>query len=318
MSFLVCITLFYFSAASVRYDPGVPQDYCGPWNAINVTTLERAKPTDVIEVHYLAAPIFYCSYLDRLTYLNAYHGGLGFINKRTGKQVVANFDGYPTFGATFLPTITKNSSGGYDLTWSNIGRVFLYDNINYTYWHSENVYAADLTGAQYNKFLFSYIAGYNDTNPSYDGWNVYASFPSKPLIKGFTCFSFVFECMREIEALGGVLRPNITTLKESLGSLYTKANVQKVSYDDPKWTSQILDFYSFLEENINILGYVGFLEELYTIATTGDFFVRNKDDYYFVDVSFPFFEMHWVDMNISSGENLALNSKRGRIGTISY
>jgi hypothetical protein len=78
-----------------------------------------------------------------------------------------------------------------------------------------------------------------------------------------------------------------------------------------------LRFLVFSFSSLRILGYVGFLEEIYTIAMNGDFFVRNKDDYYFVDISFPFFEMHWVDMNISTGESFALASKRGKIGKIS-
>jgi hypothetical protein len=37
------------------------------------------------------------------------------------------------------------------------------------------------------------------------------------------------------------------------------------------------------------------------IVTTGDFFVRNEDDYYFVEINYPYFLMHWTDMNITSG-----------------
>jgi hypothetical protein len=109
--FIQC--LFQISLASRSKDPSAEKDYCGPWIVVNVSTLPQAQPSifidinyvifsdvlgDVIEVHYLAAPILYvalfhssvlpnfssyCSYLDRLTWLDGYHGGLGFVNKYT-------------------------------------------------------------------------------------------------------------------------------------------------------------------------------------------------------------------------------------------
>jgi len=189
------------------------------------------------------------------------------------------------------------------LEWFNQGRVFIYNNINYTYWHSQDIFVATMTGVQYNTFMTDYVGKFNETLPFYDAWNVFIDFPNTPLIEGYTCFSFVFSAVQEIVKMGGKMQPGVDSLKVSLGTLYTSHNVTKVSYSDPAWTNQILDFYLTLDESVQILGYAGFLEEIVAIITTGDFFVRNRDDYYFVQLTYPYFLMHWTDFPLFPKRN---------------
>lgn len=266
--------VFCFLALAVL----VASDYCGDWTAIDLQKdVPLALATDKVEVYYMAAPLLYCGFLDKLTWINGYHGGLGMKNLRTNYTFTINFDGYPSFKATFLPIITRLPNATYNLQWQNFGKVFLYNGINDTYWHSLGPFpknrelVATMNGVQFNSF-HKWLSVANDTFQFYNPWFVYADFPSQPWIAGFECFQFVFNAVQKIQALGATMNPLVKTLKVSLGTAYSKMNVTKVNFFDPAWQNQIVDFFLLLEENWNNLGVIGFLEELVIILATGDSF----------------------------------------------
>jgi len=272
--------------------------YCSEWIAIDLETqVPKAQPGDQLELYYIAAPLLYCSYLDELTYINGYHGGVGIKNLNTGFEMAINFD-WGDMKGIFLPNITDNGNGNYSLTWANFGATYLYNGINDTYWHSlGRLHVATMTGNQFNQFR-DFLSHVNETYTFYNPWFVYKTFPAEPLLEGFECFQAAFKFIQKAIQLGAKRVPGVDTLKVSLGTAYSDMNVTKVDFNSPDWHIRIVDFFFMLEERWDLLGFVGFLEELAIVLATGDFFIRNGDDYYFAEISFPFFEMHWQDFPI--------------------
>jgi len=264
-------------------------DHCGPWTAIDLNLdVPTARPDDTIMVYYMCAPLLYCDYLDELTYINGYHGGLGLINTRTNVSITVNFDGFPSFAAAFLPIMKQLSNGSFSLDWQNGGKTFIYAGINNTYWHSLQRHVYNMTGGQFNHFR-TWLSKANDTFLFYNPWFVYSDFPSAPVLSGYECFQFTFNALQEIGKLGATLVPGVVSLPVSLGTAYTKSAATKIDFFDPIWRNKITNFYLMLEEKWDTLGYLGFVEELILILMTGDFFIRQDNDYYIVEISWPIF-----------------------------
>jgi len=276
-------------------------DYCGPWIPLDIKDIPSASPSDQIEMYYLAAPLMYCTNLDEYTYIGGYHGGIGLVNKKTKHNITLSFQGFPSFKGSFLPVITKQSNGSYTFDWQNGARTYIYDSINYTYWHSLNQHVATLDGTQFNN-LMMWVGKANSTYTHYNPWFVYESFPTKPVLKGFECFQFAVNTVIQAKTLGAKMAPGYDKLYVSLGTSYTHHAPVKVDWNDPVWHERILDFYLFLDEKWTDLGYAKFLEELYELVIRGDFFVRNDEDYYYYKLAYPFFEMHWAQLPIQSEE----------------
>jgi len=281
--------------------------YCGPWVPIDWTQVPVAHPNDTIDVYYMAAPLLYCSHLDEFTYVNGYHGGIGTINRNTGARTTYNYVGFPAFSGTFLPTIIKNSNGSYTLDWHNFGKTFIYAGINETYWHSLQQKIAVMNGAQFNQFRL-WLSHANQTYRYYDPWFVYEYFPSKPLLSGFECFQWAIQGVLEIKALGAQMLPGYDKLMVSVGSAYSWSQPKKVDFYDPAWRDRITEFYLLVDEKFSALGLLGLIVELWEFLVDGDFFVRYNNDYYFVELAFPYFEMHWTALPIQtfSGVNKRL------------
>jgi len=103
-----------------------------------------------------------------------------------------------------------------------------------------------------------------------------------------------------VRELGADMVPGIDKLYVSLGTSYASVKPIKVDFWDPVWHDRIVDFYMLLDEKWNDLGFIHFLEALFELFLDGDFFVRDSDDYYFYQLSFPFFEMHWSELPVDT------------------
>jgi len=274
-------------------------DYCGPWPVLGPNQVPLALPSDSVDVFYMAAPLLYCTNLDEYTYINGYHGGIGLRNRRSGLNITVNFEGFPSFKGSFLPVITELSIGSVHFQWQNGGKTFIYPGINMTYWHSLNEKVATMNGLQFNEFM-KWVALANATFTHYNPWFVYKSFPDQPLLTGFECFQFALKSVQKVRELGAVMVPGIDKLYVSLGTSYADVKPILVDYWDPVWHDRIEDFYMLLDEKWNDLGYIKFLEALWDLIVDGDFFVRDNDSYYYYQLAFPFFGMHWSPMPIDS------------------
>jgi len=257
----------------------------------------KAAPTDVIQVFYLASPLLYCDYLDDAIWINGYHGALALLNTRTNQSWNLNYDAWPSFPGAIIPHITKYQNGTTSLNWTNFGGVFIYDGINKTYWHTIDDLVATMNGDQFNA-LINYLPVMNKTMPFYNLLSVYKSFPDQPLFLGFECFQWTFTCLAEIQRLGGTLVNGVTTLKQSLITLYSHSKPQKVDINDPVVLQDLVTFYESLEDGWTDVGIVEFFEEIWRVAIEGYFYVYDNSDYYLVELSFPFIEFHWYPMMI--------------------
>jgi len=275
----------------------VSADYCGPWIPIDWTSLPVPKPDDVIEVRYLVAPLLYCSYLDMLGPLGGFHSGIGFVNKNTSYSFTLNYDAYPALSNALIPDIIVYPNGTKDLNWQNYGKIFVYEGINNTYWHSMNVPVGSLSGAQLKNFLSYFLVTTNKTFPYYNLWRVYDQRNGKIVLDNYSCFNFVWDCFLEIQKFGGYLKPGIH-LNQSFGAAYSKKLPEKVDYNDIVTRQEIINFYELVEGKINELGLAGFFIELLEILVDGVFFVRDSNDYYKIDVYYPFVSLVYVDIPI--------------------
>jgi hypothetical protein len=270
-------------------------DYCGPWPVLPWEDIERASPNDTIDVWNLITPLMYCTVKDDLTAVNGYHGGVGLHNRNTGYNVSFNFDAVPTFAEAVFPGIIRDKNGTVTLEWSNGGQAFTYLGINFTYWHCGSSVVGKMTGTQYNAFL-EWMNTVNDTYTVYNTLTVYKSFPTKPWLVGFECFQFVFECLAQIQRLGGQLVPGLKSLRMAIATVYTDEQPKVVSFNDPKYHNDIIAYFEMLERMFNNLTPLKFFEQLFKLFFMGDCYVHFNGQYYYVDVNFPYFEQHWAEM----------------------
>jgi len=275
----------------------VSSDYCGPWIPIDWTKMPMASPTDEIEVRYLVAPLLYCSYKDALAGIGGYHAGIAFTNKNTSWSFTLNFDAYPDLNHAIVPDIIRYPNGSKDLNWKNFGKVYVYQGINATYWHSVNKVVGSMNGAQLNDFLNHYLVSANDSFPYYNMWRVYDKPGGKIILDNYACFNFVWNCFLEVQKYGGTIIPNLH-LNQSFGATYTKKIPQKQDYNDNHQRQGIIKFYEAVEGKVKELGILGFFLEIFEILIDGVFYVRDSTDYYKIDVHFPFVRLVWVEVPV--------------------
>jgi len=291
LGFVLFVLLFF-----VRVEAGLGK-YCGDWVALNWTTVPKAEPNDIVQVFYLASPLLYCDYLDDAELINGYHGAVAFLNTRTNQSWNLNYDAWPSFLGAIVPHITKYPNGSADLEWTNFGGVFIYDSINTTYWHTIAEVVATMNGDQFNQ-LIEYLPEMNKTMPYYNLLSVYRSFPSDPLFEGFECFQWTFVCLAEVQRLGGVIAPGVVTLQQSLSALYSLQEPQKVDIKDPAVLADLIEFYEALEDGYTDIGLIKFFEEIWMVAMEGKFYVYDNTDYYLVQLTWPYMELHWYPMTV--------------------
>eukprot|EP01130_Rhizamoeba_saxonica_P007390 TRINITY_DN2991_c0_g1_i1.p1 TRINITY_DN2991_c0_g1~~TRINITY_DN2991_c0_g1_i1.p1 ORF type:complete len:302 (-),score=53.66 TRINITY_DN2991_c0_g1_i1:31-936(-) len=275
----------------------VDADYCGPWPVEDVHSLPAAKAGDDISITYLVAPLLYCSYKDEATHINGYHGGIGFTNRRTNFSITLNYDAYPEFMNAIVPEITKLPNGTVDLKWGNFGKVFIYEGINNTYWHSVNQLVGHMSGSQYNKFINEFVAGANDTFTFYNAWRVYDKIPGKLLMDNYECFNFVWDCFEAVQEYGGIIFPDLH-LRQSFATMFSAYSPKKVNMDNPSERDEVVAFWEIFEGKFKDLGVIGTLVELFELVIEGSFYVRNGNSYYHVILHYPYAGMEWIEVPV--------------------
>jgi len=266
---------------------------CGPWIALNITTLPPALPSDKITIKYLVAPLLECDYGDDAWWIDAFHGGFSLKNERTGFLITLNFDASPSFTQAIIPTITKFPNGTVDLQWENRGRVFIYAGENDTYWDEAVIPLGVMNGTAYNSFM-KWIGNVNASNPHYNIWSVWTDWPGKPLMPNYECFAWVWDAFELMHELGAIFDPKVRP-RQSFVALYSDSVPQKVDEKDPEVMNDIVEFYEVLEAKINTVGVLGLLAEFWDIVMDGDFYIRKDDGYYHVALShFPYFGTHYT------------------------
>jgi len=229
--------------------------------------------------------------------MGAYHGGIATINARTGSTFTINMGAAPTFEGAIVPNIETHADGSCNITSTNHAITLVYEGINTDYWHTHNDHIADMTGDQFNQFLL-WIGNANTSFPRYNVFSVYQEFPDKYTLNGYECFEFAFNCIAKIQELGGRLVPGLTQLPRSIMILYSDYAPVKVDPSTPGISSDLVNFFETLEGGWEQLGIVGFFEEVWKIARSGEFFFMYGEDFYYVPLKFPYLQGHYVVMPI--------------------
>jgi len=181
-------------------------------------------------------------------------------------------------------------------TYCFVGKVFIYDGINSTYWFTINDHVADMSGDQFNQFL-QWAGDSNNTLTYYNPWSVFNSFPDKAYVQAYECFQWAGIALVHIQSIGGKLMPNVTELYVCIAALYSSTQPVKADLNDPQWTNNIVEFYDLLSGNWNDLGPLGFFIEFLKLAED-QIFVYKDTSYYSVQLVFPYIEMHWTPLPI--------------------
>jgi len=220
---------------------------------------------------------------------------LGFKNLNSGKSFTVNFDASPSFIGAIIPTFVKNN-GTTELVWENFGAVFIYLDINATYWDAVNHPIASMTGMQLKQFLSGFINRSNKTYTHYNIWSVYNDWPGPVLVPNFECFAYVWECFKELSRLGASFYPDQNP-RQSFLTLYSHEMPKIVDTSIPEDYAEVVTFYETLEAKLDAVGPVQFLLELWDILVDGIFYVRKDSYYYKVNLCCPpYFGVHFTEV----------------------
>uniref|UniRef100_A0A6B2LFK7 Uncharacterized protein n=1 Tax=Arcella intermedia TaxID=1963864 RepID=A0A6B2LFK7_9EUKA len=235
-------------------------------------------------VFEIVAPLLECDYDDDFAALDAYHGGIGIINNSTGYTITLNYDAYPSFTEAILPQVITLPNGTKDLQWSNQGRVFIYAGINTSYWYTAMDQMAVINGNQFNSYI-SWIKSYNASFPWYNIWSVYDDWPGNMLLPNHECFNFIWESLTFLHGQGVTIIP--AKARTSFIALFASQKPTKVDYNDPTVRSNIISFYEDMNDELNELGLLGFMDILMQMVFYPTFYVRDNNDYYQLDLWDP-------------------------------
>jgi len=73
---------------------------------------------------------------------------------------------------------------------------------------------------------------------------------------------------------------------------------KKMNVSDPAVMAALVEFYEVFEDGWDDVGIAAFFEEVWAVAVNGHFYVYDNTDYYLVELTFPYFELHWYPMPI--------------------
>lgn len=71
--------------------------------------------------------------------------------------------------------------------------------------------------------------------------------------------------------------------------MYSKNPPKVVNFDE--YQQKIVDFFKFFSFDFSGLGFKGMLRVFYSLFMQGEFFFRGKDEYYLVQLHFPY--LNW-------------------------
>jgi hypothetical protein len=72
------------------------------------------------------------------------------------------------------------------------GAVFIYKDVNWTYWVGPSVKVSTISGALYNQFISTWNAAVNQSYPYYNMFAIMEKFGGKEYVEGWDCFDYVF------------------------------------------------------------------------------------------------------------------------------
>jgi len=236
-----------------------------------------------------------CQYDNAMTYLNGYHGGLGFKNVRTGYNITVNFDALPTFMGAVVPELVYHPNGEVELSWSDDGGVLIYLGINMTFWAYGSEDLVNITGAQFN-ILLDWFVDYNSTNQPYDIWSVFTQYPLQPWdqtwIPAHDCFAFVWQAMDQITQQGVILPKK--TASHSIVALLSPTAPIKLDMNNPIERAYVVSFYQYLLNQLEKYGVTAILTLFRELLYEERMIIRSYGEYYMIQPWSPWIDTYFV------------------------
>jgi hypothetical protein len=264
---------------------------CGSWIPLDPKTVPKANPKDTIIVYNLVCALLECQFDSAMTYLNGYHGGIGFHNVNSNNSVSINFDAVPTFSGSILPDMVYLPNGDVELVWSNYGNVFIYQGINMTFWSYGTQAVANVSGTVFNSVI-DWFVKYNSTDQFYDVWSVYTHYPLQPWdrswIQARECFSFVWETFAYMSSLG--VKFDVKSGRQSIITLLSPTAPIKLNMNNPAEKAMVVAFYQYLIDQLNKFGVASLLAVLRELLLEERMIIRSYGEYYLVQPWAPFID----------------------------
>jgi len=276
----------------------VTSNYCGPW--IPISNIKKANENDTIEIYYLVAALLECDENGTFALVNGYHSGIGLTNVNQNISISVNFDAYPTFLGALVPDIIYRLDGTPRLQWSTLGKVFIYDGINTTYWSYGSDMIGKINGNIFNSYM-DWVMNYNSTTTDskyYQPWSVYTHYPMQPWdtqwVASHECFSFAWESFRIMVSYGA--RFSKMTAKQSVVAVYTSSQPTLVDMNNPLERRVVETFYQYLAAQVDKYGTEALAVILSELIANDLIFLYIKGNYYKIQTWEPYVDALYVEV----------------------
>jgi len=193
----------------------------------------------------IVAPLAKAKFGNKLAYLNAFHGGIGF---RTNEQtVVLEFYAVNGIGGAVFPTLLNpNSTSISSIQWHNEAVVGYINAIEKAYW-TKSVFMGIIDGVLFNKFC-CWLPTYLSAHPTYQLFNVYRpGVPNTQFIRATTCVDFVWDAFYALHTLGASLNPVLSPQHDYV-NLYTLNAPEPLNPQSAQDVRELIGFYQSLYE----------------------------------------------------------------------
>jgi len=273
------------------------------WTPQNWTQLPTANDDDAVEVYYLVSPLLEEDFGDWLSYLNLYHGAIGFFNRNLNFSITINYDADDFFRNSMFPEIDEYPNGTRDLVWVNQGANFIYLGINWTYWIAGEWPVTTINGTTYNRYIAEWNSQINKTHPYYNMFSILKQWESDSWNPSWDCFDFVWASFTALSNLGAKFDSKV-----SLNRMYINAyssqpplDMTTLYYGDDSVRETIIDFYAFIQDSAD----ESWEEWVFALIDTFDgiFYIRQSNRYMQIQLNFPYFGFDWEQAPLLQSNN---------------
>jgi hypothetical protein len=296
----ICIVLF-FLGVSIASGTNIKDKLksASAWVPVDWHTLPKANPDDKIEILYLVAPLLEGQYGPLFGYFDLFHGAIALKNVNQNTAITINYDAINFFHSSVFPYVYTLPNGTRYLEWQNGGANFIYLGINETYWTKTNEVVAITTGDVYNKFINTWNAQINATQPYYDMFSILDHYEGTLYVDGWDCFDFAVNSLQVLYEYGAEFTAQGPIGKDDV-NVYTSIvpeNMTEQFNNDPAVKETIIDFFELIQAQANNMS---IFEIAMVVFETfeGDWYVFERTDYWRIELTWPFFGLDFVNYTL--------------------
>lgn len=249
--------------------------------------LPHAAETDLIEVHYLQAPLLAGKFGPTLGFLDMFHMGIGTVNLLNDERYTFEFCA-KEFIHTLFPVVQPDNT----LIWHNEGLATVTPGINMTYWISLDVVIATINGTQFNQ-LIEWFKNTPKTYPYYQMYQAWTKYPhGHEWIPSVTCSDYVYDMVVALKNFGVVYSPTLELGKNVV--FYASDKPEIVDPNDPTTKEDMAKFFRHFQFDGEGPGtFVEFMLGALTVMD-GHAYLYSDGTYYRLHTHFPFFQQTYT------------------------